>query len=96
MSDKQRICIDFDGTIYTGDAANPIFPGCVKVLTELQQTYTIAIFSARLTDAERWHMSQLLREHGVPYDEILPRKPEAAFYIDDKGRQFQGWDKLTL
>ena len=93
---KPRLGVDFDGTIYTGDAANPIFLGCIEKLTELQQTYTIAIFSARLTDAERWDMSRILREHGVPYDEILPQKPECAFYIDDKGRQFQGWDKLTL
>jgi predicted phosphatase len=91
---KPRICCDFDGTIYTGDAANPIFTGCIEVLTELRETHTIAIFSARPTNAERRQMTEILDHHGVPYDEILPIKPDAVMYIDDKGHHFEGWDKL--
>lgn len=90
---KPRGCVDFDGTIFDGVG---IFPGCIDVLTELRKTYSIAIFSARPTDAERKQMVDILIQHGVPYDEILPPKPEADFYLDDKGRQFQGWDKVTL
>ncbi len=90
---KPRICVDFDGVIFDGVG---IFPGCVEALTELRKTYSIAIFSARPTSAERTQMGVILLTRGVPYDEILPPKPEAAFYLDDKGRQFQGWDKVTL
>jgi ribonucleotide monophosphatase NagD (HAD superfamily) len=90
---RQRICVDFDGTIFDGQG---IFPGCIETLRELHKTYRIAIFSARPTEAERNHMLNILEQHRVPYDEILPPKPDAAFYIDDKGRQFQGWDKVTL
>jgi len=88
---KPRYCVDFDGTIFDGVG---ILPGCVEALTELQKTYSIAIFSARPTDAERWHMAEVLKKHGVPFDEILPPKPEAVIYLDDKGRHFQGWDKV--
>ncbi len=89
---KPRICCDFDGTI-TPDGKT-IFPGCIEVLTELRKTYSIAIFSARPTDAERVQMVKILDQFGVPYDEIMPIKPEAMFYLDDKGRRFEGWDKV--
>ncbi len=90
---KPRLCVDFDGTIFDGSG---IFPGCVEVLTELRKSYRIAILSARSTPAERIEMGVILLTRGVPYDEILPPKPEADFYLDDKGRQFQGWDKVVL
>jgi ribonucleotide monophosphatase NagD (HAD superfamily) len=90
---KLRICVDFDGTIFDGVG---IFPGCIEFLQELRKNYSVAIFSARPTEAERVQMVHILNTKHVPYDEILPAKPDAAFYIDDKGRQFQGWDKLTL
>ena len=90
---KPRICVDFDGTIFDGVG---IFPGCLEFLTELRKSYSVAIFSARPTDAERVQMVKILDAHGVPYDEIMPIKPDAAFYLDDKGRHFQGWDKITL
>lgn len=90
---KPRICIDFDGTIFDGKG---ITPGCVEAIIELQKTYSVAIFSARPTEAERKQMIEILDSNSVPFDEILPPKPEAAFYLDDKGRQFQGWDKISL
>lgn len=89
---KPRICVDFDGTIFDGKG---IFPGCVEALEELRKQYRVAIFSARPTEAERKQMAEILTVHGVPHDEILPPKPEAAFYIDDKGRHFQGWDSVV-
>jgi hypothetical protein len=90
---KPRICVDFDNTIFDGVG---ILPGCVEGLRELQKTYSVAIFTARATDAERRQMAEILHTNNIPHDEILPPKPEAAFYLDDKGRQFQGWDKVKL
>ena len=90
---RPRYCVDFDGTIFDGVR---ILPGCIEALTELRKTYSIAIFSARPTDAERKQMADILNANGVPHDEILPPKPDAAFYLDDKGRRFEGWDKVTL
>lgn len=94
MTFKPRVCVDFDNTIYTGAG---IFPGCIEKLTEFRLTHTVSIFSARLTDAERRQMKELLDQYGVPYDEILPQKPDAVMYIDDKGRQFKGdWSEISL
>ncbi len=88
---KPRICVDFDGTIFDGIG---IFPGCAAALSELRKTYSVAIFSARPTDAERRQMVDIMTTNSVPYDEILPPKPEAVAYIDDKGIRFEGWDKV--
>jgi len=89
---KPRICVDFDGTVFDGQG---IIPGCIEKLTELRKTYRIAIFSARPTELERIQMGVILLTRGVPYDEILPPKPEAVAYIDDKGIRFEGWDKVA-
>lgn len=91
MGLKPRLCVDFDGTVYDGEK---LFDGCLEVLAELRKDFRIAIFSARPTQAERDQMIKILAQFNVPVDEILPCKPEAAFYLDDKGRQFQGWDKV--
>lgn len=90
---KRRICVDFDGTIFDGVG---IFPGCVARLTELQLTHVVAIHSARATDAERQQMIEILAQHNVPHDEVLPPKPDADIYIDDKGHRFDGWDKIKI
>jgi ribonucleotide monophosphatase NagD (HAD superfamily) len=86
------VAVDFDGTIFDGFN---VFPGCVEKLTELRERYWIAIFSARQTDTERIQMKAILDSNGVPYDEILERKPNAVAFIDDKGIRFEGsWDKV--
>jgi hypothetical protein len=94
QASKERICIDFDGTIFDGVG---IFPGCIEKLTQARKYYSVAIFSARATEAERTHMKQVLDDNGVPYDEILPPKPDAVAYIDDKGFHFDGdWNKVPV
>lgn len=88
---KPRLCVDFDGTIFDGVG---LFPGCVEALFELQKKYSVAIFSARRTEAERQQMADILKQNGVPHDEILAAKPEAVAYIDDKGIRFEGWSNV--
>lgn len=93
MNKKPRLCCDFDGVIWDG---NNIIDGCVEKLRELRQKYSIAIFSARATEDERKHMERLLDYWCVPYDEILPLKPVAIYYLDDKGVKFESWNKVDL
>jgi hypothetical protein len=91
---KPRLCVDFDGTIYDGTG---IFDGCIEALSELRKSYTIAIFSARQTEAEREQMRELLRSFDVPHDEVLDAKPEAVAYLDDKGIRFDGdWRTISI
>lgn len=89
---KPRICVDFDDTIFDGDGLKE---GCIEALTQLRERFTIAIFSARLTDSERAAMVNFLTANSVPYDEVLERKPEAVAYIDDKAVRFTSWDKIV-
>jgi len=88
---KPQVCVDFDGTIFDGRG---VIPGCIEALTQLQQKYFIAIFSARRTDTEWKQMVSVLKQHSVPYDTVLPPKPEAEFYIDDKGVRFTSWAEV--
>ena len=93
---KPLLCVDFDNTI-TPDCKT-VFPGCIEALTKFRETYSVAIFSARKTDAERTQMKSLLDSLGVPYDQILERKPDAVAFIDDKGIHFdeaKGWDGIS-
>lgn len=88
---KPLLCVDFDGTIYDGAK---IIAGCHGALSILQKLYTIGIFSARETDAERADMKRILDEQHVPYDLILERKPNAVRFIDDKGIRFTSWEEV--
>jgi len=90
---KPRICVDFDGTIWDGEK---IIDGCRFTLITLKKFYTISIFSARPTEAERQQMKDILDRNGVPYDEILPPKPDAVAYIDDKGIKFENWHYINI
>lgn len=36
-----------------------------------------------------------LRKYEIPYDELLFGKPNADFFIDDKGVQFINWSELN-
>jgi ribonucleotide monophosphatase NagD (HAD superfamily) len=89
---KPRVCVDFDGVIFDGSR---LMDGCLAVLSRLRKSYSIAIYSARATDAERNSMKAFLDSNAVPYDEIL-EKPEAVAYIDDKAVKFEGWACLSF
>jgi ribonucleotide monophosphatase NagD (HAD superfamily) len=93
MAVKQRIAIDFDGTIWDG---TKILDSCIETLTRWRADFNIAIFSSRATEQEREQMKQILDTNKVPYDSILGIKPTYDFLIDDKARQFTSWDKLSL
>ncbi len=40
-------------------------------------------------------MKAILDSYGVPYDEILERKPDAVAYIDDKAIRFENWTGIS-
>lgn len=89
---KPLLCVDFDGTIYDGKG---LTDGCIEALALLRLTYEIAIFSARPTLAERVDMKRLLDQFRVPYDVVLDVKPNACYFIDDKGVRFTGdWKEV--
>jgi hypothetical protein len=92
------ILIDIDGTICTEESpfdrplARPL-PGAVERVNSLKQAgHVVILWTGRGWDqykiTKHW-----LDEQGFLYDQILMGKPIANLIIDDRARQFVGWDK---
>lgn len=91
-----RYCFDIDGTICTQEPDNTIpynkaapYKERIARINELyEQGNQITLFSARGTvtgiDWKSFTEKQLMN-WGVKYHELIFGKPEADFFIDDKG-----------
>ncbi len=94
----RTLLIDIDGTICTEERtferslAQPL-PGAIENINKLYEAgHTIIFWTARGWEqykvTEKW-----LADNGFKYHQILMGKPQADLIIDDRGRQFMGWDK---
>jgi len=98
MSTPKVLFIDMDGTLCTEEKtferslARPL-PGAQAALQEFHNAgHTIVIWTAR--GWEQYKVTkQWLDSHGFVYHQLLMGKPIASVFIDDRARQFQGWDK---
>jgi uncharacterized HAD superfamily protein len=95
------IMIDMDGTICSEERpfdrplAKPL-PGAVESVNRMhEQGHVIIIWTGRGWDQYRV-TKKWLDDHGFKYSEILMGKPIANLIIDDRARQFVGWDKDYL
>ncbi len=85
--------------------ARPL-PGAREALRELRRRGAyIIIYTARRMRTHNGDLAKVcadigdltvswLKEHDIPYDEIIFGKPYANVYIDDLGHRFTGWDDL--
>lgn len=98
MSNKKVIAIDFDGVVH--DFKNPVsgrtmggpIEGTLDALNLLRDAgYQIIIFTFR-----GWaqYVVDWLDYYNIPYDSITNTKPNADFYIDDKGLRFTNWPDI--
>jgi D-sedoheptulose 7-phosphate isomerase len=93
MSEKLTYCFDLDGTLCTNtfgeyENALPIFEAIKKVNDLYDFGHTIKIFTARGTGSGlNWQekTEKQLNLWGIRYHELILGKPEADFYIDDRG-----------
>jgi uncharacterized HAD superfamily protein len=95
------IMIDMDGTICTEESpfnrplAKPL-KGARKAVNKLtEHGHTVVIWTARGWDQYRI-TKKWLDDHGFKYAQLLMGKPIANLIIDDRSRQFTGWDKDYL
>ena len=95
------ILIDIDGTICSEESpfdrplAKPI-PGAVEAVNSYKAAGHVVVFwTGRGWDQYRVTKSWL-DTHGFNYDQLLMGRPIANLIIDDRARQFQGWDKDYL
>ena len=95
------IMIDIDGTICTEESpfdralAKPL-GGAVEAVNRLVDAGHVVVFwTGRGWDQYRV-TKKWLDDHGFKYNEILMGKPIANLIIDDRARQFVGWDQDYL
>lgn len=101
---NKKICIDFDGVIH--DFKNPVegrrmgapIAGTLEALQELQAVgYQIIVWSVRGDLAGIEYLTEWLNFYNIPFDEITNKKPNADYYVDDKGIRFTSWaETMTL
>ena len=101
---KGVVCIDFDGTICTGDISRPedLRAGVLEAMKELKRKgYRILIHSCRIhplmSRKYAAEMLEFLKVKGVPYDEVWcgRGKPIADWYVDDKAIFYRGnWEEV--
>lgn len=98
---NKTIAIDIDGTICTEERtferplAKPL-EGAVEALTLLKSNNNTLI----LWTARGWEQYKVttkwLNDNGFEYDQLIMGKPILDFFIDDRARQFKGWEDLQV
>mgnify|MGYP001459293937 CR=1 FL=1 len=92
------IFVDIDGTIcnegpVSERARRKPLPGARAALKKMRKDGHVVV----LWTAREWTHYKLtkkwLDKHGFEYDQILMGKPVAHVWIDDRAREFKGWDK---
>jgi hypothetical protein len=101
---SKTLCIDFDDTLYNRSTEEPI-QGAVEALKQLKsEGHKILILSSRI-NPELWgelvkyrqkEIVDWMEKYKIPYDKVVPFKPPADLYIDDKGYRFTGNWKETV
>lgn len=92
------ILIDIDGTIcpegppLDRPRAKPL-PGAIEAVNRLTEEGHIVVLWTGRGWTEYVATKTWLDEHGFKYAQILMGKPIANLIIDDRARQFAGWDK---
>lgn len=83
-------------------------PRAVETLKKLKaQGHYIIIYTARRMRSQNGDVSRVieevgklttswLKDHDVPYDELIFGKPYAHVYIDDLAVPFTSWEKIVL
>ncbi len=93
-----RLAIDFDHVIHDPSHRLPGYQmgqpvvGATQALAYLtDQGHTIIVHTAR---TELSHVRDWLDFFSVPYHDVTSTKPDAEWYIDDKGLRFESWHQV--
>jgi hypothetical protein len=95
------ILIDIDGTICTEESpfdrplAKPLPGAKERVNSFVDAGHVVIFWTGRGWDQYRV-TKQWLLDHEFKFDELVMGRPIANLIIDDRARQFAGWDKDYL
>ena len=95
------IMIDLDGTLCTEElpenrpTAKPM-PGAVEAVKSYKALGHIVVIWTGRGWPEYMMTKKWLRDNDILYDELLMGKPIANLIIDDRSRDFEGWNKDYL
>ena len=98
---RKNVAVDFDGVIHeylTPWQAPDIIPdkpvdGVIDWLNAVDEHYNIVVYSTRAAALEgRLAIAAYLAEHGfdIELEQVVPYKPMAVIYLDDRGWRFEG------
>lgn len=97
---KPILAIDFDNTIHDisniskGHKLGTPVHGAVEALQTLSQHYQIYIHTLRALEGENpAYVVQWLTYFGIPFEKVTAIKPDAQYFIDDRGIHFSNWDE---
>lgn len=95
------IMIDIDGTIcseektFERSLATPLNGAIENVNRLFSEGHTIIFWTARGWEqfkiTKKW-----LDDNGFKYHQLIMGKPIIDIFIDDRARQFEGWDKKYI
>ena len=91
--------IDFDGVLHDqnpdpGRKMGKPLPRAKEAMMLLKEGgHRVIIFTHRAA-SNQYHVAEWLKFFGIPYDEITAVKPNADYFIDDRGVHFVSWDEL--
>lgn len=52
----------------------------------------LVVFTTKAVgDSGKQAVTDWLRHHAIPFDEVTAIKPAAVFYLDDRAIRFDGW-----
>lgn len=113
MNKDKTICVDFDGTIASKNTYDPQTitatpnEGVHDALKELAATYTVIIYTTRLSPSQNHDSTQFMTNRnlltswldkngfvqGTHYHDMLGVKIPAKYYIDDHGYHYTNWNQ---
>ena len=94
---KPNIAIDFDGVIHAhknpieGRRMGPPIEGAKEALKTLSRKYNIIIFSVWGDKPKT--IEDFMKYYELSFNSVTNIKPNATFYIDDRGLHFNSWSE---
>jgi hypothetical protein len=92
----KTIVIDIDDTITESDGSSyrycKVRKGAKEAIDVIRSKFLVVLHTGRHLDKMPMTL-KWLKDNNIKYDHIQFGKPPAVLYIDDKGMEFQSWQK---